>query len=627
MQRQKFIAALVCLLSALAFGWCLSISRDSRYHRDSEMSRVTQGLQQVSKKLEAGSPDQKLIEQSAKNLTELSEGSVLIEERALHIAALLALFTLGFACLNLLSRPSKEEDGKEQKQKNKIDSNKATMESFQDTLQQTIEELGAIKAQLKVTGSESNLQESPVRGMLEAQSSDIVTLESQLIFIKNQAEQLSSQNSKSMENLQRLSGQADDASAVSTAARLEWNALTVKLSQFREAQDKIRIKVEMLDKLQKSSQEMLKKSLEFSTVHSHHSELGKVNANRMYEESKGITEIFSKLIHAMSESNGDVDLANKLVKGLSERAEEIVNIIDVIDDIAEQTNQLALNASIEAARAGEQGKGFAVVAAEVRHLAARSSTATRSITELLETIQAEASRASSCLEKTHLSVGGAHARIVDVDHRCRETMNLSRHVASELGDMIRITTEHSQDIQAIEKQSLEVSRMTEKLVRQLDDVDAIAQTVHRESNHLAVGTDRLSRLLSRQYFAIQYSERLTAGQSEGFSALMKQGSELLGRTQSMRTTWDEQFRSLLAAPLLMKSGKDSNRSLSQRIDYCQSNLDIIRGRSPTLGMTKANDDKFPEDPAGEDDDIDLKVSIQGPDDDELSIATKIGKAS
>lgn len=626
MQRQKFIAAFVCFLSALAFGWCLTISRDSRYHRDSELSRVTQGIGQLSKTFEVGSPEQKLLEQSAKNLGEISDGSVLIEERALHIAALLALFTLGFSCLNLLSRPSQVDETKDAKQKIKIDSNKASMESFQDTLLQTIEELGDIKAQLKVTASDSTLVESPVRAMLEAQSSDIVSLESQLIFIKNQAEQLSSQNSKSMENLQRLMGQADDASNVSTAARLEWNALTIKLTQFREAQDKIRIKVEMLDKLQKSCQDMLKKSLEFSTVHSYHSELGKANANRMYEESKGITEIFSKLIHAMSESNGDVDLANKLVKGLSERAEEIVNIIDVIDDIAEQTNQLALNASIEAARAGEQGKGFAVVAAEVRHLAARSSTATRSITELLETIQAEASRASSCLEKTHISVEGAHARIVDVDHRCRETMNLSRHVATELGDMIRITAEHSQDIQAIEKQGHEVSRMTDKLTRQLDDVDSIAQTVHRESNHLAVGTDRLSRLLSRQYFAIQYSERLTAGQSEGFLALVKQGSELLGRTQSMRATWDEQYKGLLSAPFA-KAGpsRDASHSLSQRIEYCQSNLDIIRGRSPTLSLTKMPDDKTPED--SDDDDINLKVSVTGPDDDELSIATKIGKAS
>ncbi|MBC7531420.1 MAG: hypothetical protein H7318_07565 [Oligoflexus sp.] len=624
MQGQKFIAGLLWLLSATAFVWYMSIGGESGYRRNSELDRVNQTLHQVAKGLGQNPNDQALVEQAAKNLAQITDGAAVLELRALHLAALFGLLTLGFATLNLLATSAKPKANDNLAKK--TDHSKNSVETFQTALAETMDELSEIKSQLQMTAAAEAYPESPMRQLLEAQSGDIIALESQLIFIKNQAEQLSSQNSKSLENLQRLSGQADDNSNYSAAARLEWNSLSIKLNQFRESQDKVRLQVEMLDKMQRTLQELLVKSLEFSSSHSHHSERGRADANRMYEESKGIMEIFGKLIHAMSESNGDVDLANKLVKGLSERAEEIVNIIDVIDDIAEQTNQLALNASIEAARAGEQGKGFAVVAAEVRHLAARSSTATRSITELLETIQAEASRASSCLEKTNLTVGAAHGRIVDVDHRCRETMNLSRQVAGELSDMIRISAEHKIDIQTIEKHSLEVTRMTGKLAHRLDDVDQIADTIHRESNQLAVHTDRLSRLMSRQYFAIQYSERVSAGQTEGFHSLLDQSSQLTVRTQNLRAGWEEQYRKMLTVPSLHSPQIDPARALSHRVEYCQNNLDIMRGRTRTLALSKETDMPLTDVGTGNDD-IQLGSTHDRSGDDDINIDNNLEKAS
>ncbi len=124
------------------------------------------------------------------------------------------------------------------------------------------------------------------------------------------------------------------------------------------------------------------------------------NSSRASDAARTGAEVVHQATDCMGRITTRVKDAAQTVEGLGARSDQIGQIIGTIQDIADQTNLLALNAAIEAARAGEQGRGFAVVADEVRALAERTTRATREIAEMIKAIQQETRGAVAAIDES-----------------------------------------------------------------------------------------------------------------------------------------------------------------------------------------------------------------------------------
>ena len=141
-------------------------------------------------------------------------------------------------------------------------------------------------------------------------------------------------------------------------------------------------------------------------------------------------EAVRRTIDGMNAIRETIQETSKRIKRLGESSQEIGNIVELINDIAEQTNILALNASIQASMAGEAGRGFAVVADEVQRLAERAANATKQIEVLVRTIQADTNEAVVSMERSTTDVVGGALLAENAGAALEEIEQVSNQIAS-----------------------------------------------------------------------------------------------------------------------------------------------------------------------------------------------------
>ena len=275
---------------------------------------------------------------------------------------------------------------------------------------------------------------------------------------------------------------------VSTAGRINERTASIAEASERSAEE-LRLRERDASTIAAAAEELSATSAEVSgSAEAATSTAGE--AGRSAEEGGKSVE---RLVEEVGRISEVITLATSEMHALAGRSREIGTAVRVINEIAEQTNLLALNAAIEAARAGEHGKGFAVVADEVRKLADRTTQATDQIAGLVGAIQSDAESAETQIEQGQQAVKTGEQRAGDAAEGLRAIVSGSGEVIHAIGRIAQTSAEQTST-------SREVSASITQIADTMSEAAASGRELAEGLSGLSVETDELATLSQRFNF-------------------------------------------------------------------------------------------------------------------------------
>ena len=281
---------------------------------------------------------------------------------------------------------------------------------------------------------------------------------------------LSAALNKMAESLNGVVSRISDAANHIASASEEISASTEQMAKGAEDQTK------QTDQVATAVEEMSATVLEVAK----NSNEASGSARKASDVAKTGGEVVQQTIEGMNRISASVMESARTIEALGKSSDEIGEIIAVIDDIADQTNLLALNAAIEAARAGEQGRGFAVVADEVRKLAERTTKATKEIAAMIKTIQADTK--------------GAVQSMTAGTEEVESGVELANEAGRALDQIVEVVGNVTDMIQQIATAAEEQSAAAEEISTNVEAVATITKETAAGAKQSSIATQELTQL-------------------------------------------------------------------------------------------------------------------------------------
>ena len=230
----------------------------------------------------------------------------------------------------------------------------------------------------------------------------------------------------------------------------------------------------------------------------------KTNSDHILEMSASGQDLMNNSTEQMKKIDNVVNEAVEKMFGLNTQTNEISKLVEVIKDVADQTNLLALNAAIEAARAGEHGKGFAVVADEVRKLAEQTSNSVKDITSFVQTIQNES---YSVMD----SLGAGYKEVTEGSAQIKQTGIMLRSINDEISQIatgVTKITANLDDIMAYSKEmdvSIgDIASVSEESAAGVEETSAASQEISGSMDEVSASAAQVSELAEELNGLVQH---------------------------------------------------------------------------------------------------------------------------
>lgn len=286
------------------------------------------------------------------------------------------------------------------------------------------------------------------------------------------------------------------------------------------------------------------------------------------EGERGVKAV--ELTHAgMEKIKESVNSLSIVIDELGQRSKEIGKIVNVIDDVAMETNLLALNATILAAQAGEYGKGFSVVADEIRELSERTAASTREITGIVSGIQGEIERAASSVEE-------GMAKVVEGEKLSTETTLVLKGITGRF--------------RAFQEMSLEIAKATQeqasgsKVVTQ--NIETITNTIHqmaRATQEQSQGASQIVKAVEKMRELASQIKKATAEQTDGSKIIASNTENVMKAIQEINAVSSSQegesqriSAAVIETTTSATKGMENARMLEEMVSMLKKEMDNLK---------------------------------------------------